>query len=155
LPTPRCRRPEIQIFKSPITIADRRASIGCSGWPRLATEPPEGFPRIRSNSWRDGFKYAALLYRRTIVQTFVRRSVSDTRHNRRRGFGVRVVGQNVLLQPSNTVAPPFDEVAFLSVDGVNKSAIVRVNGIASNTVHRWLEKAGVWCRRFTTVVSGG
>jgi IS1 family transposase/transposase-like protein len=42
----------------------------------------------------------------------------------------------------------FDEVAALSVEGVNKSAISRVKGIAWNTVHRWLERAAVACRRF-------
>ena len=41
-----------------------------------------------------------------------------------------------------------DEVANLSVEGVNKSAISRVKGIAWNTVHRWLERAGESCRRF-------
>jgi transposase-like protein len=43
----------------------------------------------------------------------------------------------------------FDEVASLSVEGVNKSAIARVKGMAWNTVHRWLERAAVWCRRFS------
>jgi transposase-like protein len=42
----------------------------------------------------------------------------------------------------------FGEVAFLSVEGLNKSAIARVKRIAWNTVHSWLERAGVWCRRF-------
>ena len=42
----------------------------------------------------------------------------------------------------------FDEVANLSVEGVNKSAISRVKGIAWNTVHRWLERAGECCRGF-------
>ena len=32
----------------------------------------------------------------------------------------------------------FDEVAALSVEGVNKSAIARVKQIAWNTVDRWL-----------------
>jgi IS1 family transposase len=32
---------------------------------------------------------------------------------------------------------------------VNKSAIARVKRIAWNTVHRWLEKAALWCRRFS------
>jgi hypothetical protein len=36
----------------------------------------------------------------------------------------------------------------LSVEGLNKSAIARVKGIAWNTVHRWLKKAAAWCRRF-------
>jgi len=31
---------------------------------------------------------------------------------------------------------------------VNKSAIARVKRLAWNTVHRWLEKAAAWCRRF-------
>ena len=35
----------------------------------------------------------------------------------------------------------FDQVAALSVEGVNKSAIARVQQIAWNTVDRWLEKA--------------
>jgi len=42
----------------------------------------------------------------------------------------------------------FDEVAALSVEGLNKSAIVRVKRIAWNTAHRWLERAAAWCRRF-------
>ena len=42
----------------------------------------------------------------------------------------------------------FDEVASLSVEGVNKSAISRVKGIGWNTVHRWLERAGEICLRF-------
>jgi len=42
----------------------------------------------------------------------------------------------------------FDEVANLSVEGVNESAIARVKGIAWNTVHRWLERAGESCRKF-------
>lgn len=31
---------------------------------------------------------------------------------------------------------------------MSKSANARVKGIAWNTVHRWLERASVWCRRF-------
>ncbi len=42
----------------------------------------------------------------------------------------------------------FDEVAALSVEGVNKSAISRVKGIAWNTVHHWLEKAAESCGKF-------
>ena len=42
----------------------------------------------------------------------------------------------------------FDEVASLSVEGLNKSAIARIERVAWNTVHRWLERAAAWCRRF-------
>ena len=58
---------------------------------------------------------------------------------------------------SNTATPyyrlqhrraTFDELAALSVEGLNKSAIARVKRIAWNTVHRWLENAVYWCRRF-------
>jgi IS1 family transposase len=42
----------------------------------------------------------------------------------------------------------FDQVATLSVEGVNKSAISRVQSVAWNTVHRWLEKAAKSCRQF-------
>jgi IS1 family transposase len=45
----------------------------------------------------------------------------------------------------------FDQVAALSVEGVNKSAIARVQQIAWNTVDRWLEKAAASCRRFNHV----
>src|SRR5262245_53038728 len=41
----------------------------------------------------------------------------------------------------------FDEVAALSVEGLNKSAIARVKQIAWNTVARWLENAACSCRR--------
>jgi len=42
----------------------------------------------------------------------------------------------------------FDQVAALSVEGVNKSAIARVQHIAWNTVDHWLEKAAAACRLF-------
>ena len=42
----------------------------------------------------------------------------------------------------------FDDVAALSVEGLNKSAIARVKLIAWNTVARWLERAAHSCRRF-------
>jgi transposase-like protein/IS1 family transposase len=42
----------------------------------------------------------------------------------------------------------FDQVANLSVEGLNKSAIARVEGIGWNTVDRWLEKASDCGRRF-------
>jgi transposase-like protein len=42
----------------------------------------------------------------------------------------------------------FDQVAALSVEGLNKSAIARVKPIAWNMVDRWLERAASSCRRF-------
>ena len=45
----------------------------------------------------------------------------------------------------------FDDVASLSVEGLSKSAIARVMGLACNTVDRWLEKAAACCRRFNQV----
>ncbi len=42
----------------------------------------------------------------------------------------------------------FDEVASLSVEGLNKSAIARVKGIGWNPVDRWLKRAADSCRRF-------
>jgi transposase-like protein/IS1 family transposase len=42
----------------------------------------------------------------------------------------------------------FDQVASLSVEGLNKSAIARVERIGWNTVDRWLEKASDCGRRF-------
>ena len=46
----------------------------------------------------------------------------------------------------------FDEVASLSVEGVNKSAIARVKSLSWNTVDRWLEKAAACCRWFNDQV---
>ena len=42
----------------------------------------------------------------------------------------------------------FDDVAALSVEGLNKSAIARVEQIAWNTVDRWLERVADSCHRF-------
>src|SRR5262249_3119827 len=42
----------------------------------------------------------------------------------------------------------FDQVATLSVEGLNKSAIARVERIGWNTVDRWLERASDCGRRF-------
>ena len=42
----------------------------------------------------------------------------------------------------------FDAVVALRVEGVSISAIARVEGIAWNTVARWLERAAQVCRRF-------
>src|SRR5262245_4643988 len=42
-----------------------------------------------------------------------------------------------------------DDVAALSVEGLNKSAIARVKQIAWNTVAGWLEKDAYSCRRFS------
>jgi transposase-like protein/IS1 family transposase len=58
---------------------------------------------------------------------------------------------------SNTATPyyrlqhrrtAFDKVATLSIEGLNKSAIARVQRIAWNTVDRWLERAGDRAHRF-------
>jgi transposase-like protein len=42
----------------------------------------------------------------------------------------------------------FDEVATLSVEGLNKSAIARAKRIGWNTVDRWLQRSADACRRF-------
>ena len=42
----------------------------------------------------------------------------------------------------------FNRVAALSVEGVNKSAIARLESLSWNTVARWLERAAALARRF-------
>ena len=42
----------------------------------------------------------------------------------------------------------FDAVVALRVEGVSISAVARVEGLAWNTVARWLERAAPVCRRF-------
>jgi IS1 family transposase/transposase-like protein len=49
----------------------------------------------------------------------------------------------------------FDQVAHLSVEGLNKSAIARVEGIGWNTVDRWLERARDSGRRFNDQKTAG
>ena len=43
----------------------------------------------------------------------------------------------------------FDTVVTLSVEGVSRSAIARIERLAWNTVARWLERAALVCRRFS------
>src|SRR5450759_481382 len=78
----------------------------------------------------------------------------QTRRGKRRRFRCKGCGRT-FCRNSGTVyhrlqhrRATFDEVAALSVEGVNKSAIARVQRIAWNTVDRWLEKAAASCRRF-------
>jgi transposase-like protein len=77
-----------------------------------------------------------------------------TRCGKRRRYQCRTCGKTFC---STTRTPyyrlqhrraTFDELASLSIEGLNKSAIARVKRIAWNTVHRWLERAAAWCRRF-------
>ena len=86
--------------------------------------------------------------------TIIRHGFYTTRWGKRRRYQCQACGKTF----STTTGTPyyrlhhrratFDEVATLSVEGLNKSAIARVKQIAWNTVHRWLERAAAWCHRF-------
>ena len=91
---------------------------------------------------------------KTIVGNIIRFGFYKTRRGKRRRFRCRACEKTFC---SNTATPyyrlqhrraTFDQVATLSVEGLNKSAIARVQRIAWNTVDRWLEKAGDCGRRF-------
>jgi transposase-like protein/IS1 family transposase len=78
----------------------------------------------------------------------------QTRWGKRRRFRCKGCGRT-FCRNSGTVyhrlqhrRVMFDQVAALSVEGVNKSAIARVQQIAWNTADRWLEKAAAACRLF-------
>ena len=84
----------------------------------------------------------------------IRHGFYKTRWGKRRRYRCQACGKTFCsttgtayyrLQHRRTT---FDEVASLSVEGLNKSAIARVKKVSWNTVHRWLERAAVWCRRF-------
>jgi transposase-like protein/IS1 family transposase len=86
--------------------------------------------------------------------TIIRHGSYITSCGKRRRYRCRICLKTF---SSNTATPyyrlqhrraTFDEVAALSVEGLTKSAIARVKRIAWNTVHRWLEKAADWSRRF-------
>jgi transposase-like protein len=76
-----------------------------------------------------------------------------TKWGKRRRYRCRTCGKTFC---SNSGTPyhrlqhrraTFDEVASLSVEGLNKSALARVKRIAWNTVHHWVEKAAeIWAR---------
>ena len=83
----------------------------------------------------------------------VRHGFYRTKWGRRRRYRCQACGKTFW---TNTGTPyhrlqhrraTFDEVAALSVEGLNKSAIARVKQIAWNTVDRWLERAANSCRR--------
>jgi len=86
--------------------------------------------------------------------SIIRFGFYTTKSGKRRRFRCRTCRKTFC---SNTATPyhrlrhrraTFDEVATLSVEGLNESAIARVKRIAWNTVHRWLQKAAGTCRRF-------
>ena len=88
------------------------------------------------------------------VGAISRHGFYTTRWGKRRRYQCQACGKTF----SSTTGTPyyrlqhrpstFDRVASLSVEGLNKSAIARVNRISWNTVHRWLERAAACCRRF-------
>ena len=84
----------------------------------------------------------------------VRHGFYRTKWGRRRRYRCRACGKTFC---TNTQTPyhrvqhrraTFDEVAALSVEGLNKSAIARVKRITWNTVDRWLARAAESCHRF-------
>jgi len=84
----------------------------------------------------------------------IRYGFYQTRSGKRRRYQCRACGKT-FCSTSRTAyyrlqhrRVTFDEVAALSVEGLNKSAIARVKQISWNTVHRWLERAASWSRRF-------
>ena len=85
----------------------------------------------------------------------IRHGFYTTRWGKRRRYQCQACGKTFC---STTGTPyyrihhrrvAFDEVASLSVEGLNKSAIARAKQITWNTVHRWLERAAACCRRFS------
>jgi transposase-like protein len=89
------------------------------------------------------------------IGAIIRHGFYTTRSGKRRRYQCQSCGKTFC---STTRTPyyriqhrraVFDEVASLSVEGLNKSAIARVKRVTWNTVHRWLEKAAGWCRRFS------
>src|SRR5215467_13043426 len=91
---------------------------------------------------------------KTAAERIIRRGFYKTRCGKRRRDQYRICEKTFC---STTATPyhrlqhrraTFEEAAALSVEGLNKSAMARVKQIAWNTVHRWLERAAAWCRRF-------
>src|SRR5499426_2023907 len=89
------------------------------------------------------------------VGAIVRHGFYTTRWGKRRRYQCQTCGKTFCSTSGTPYyrlqhrRATFDEVAALSVEGLNKCAIARVKRIAWNTVHRWLERAAGWCRRFS------
>ena len=95
-----------------------------------------------------------LLAGKAAAERVVRHGFYRTKWGRRRRYRCRTCGKTFC---ANSGTPyhrlqhrraTFDEVAALSVEGLNKSAISRVKRIGWNTVDRWLERAANSCHRF-------
>jgi transposase-like protein/IS1 family transposase len=91
---------------------------------------------------------------KTVSENVIRFGFYQTRWGKRRRYRCRTCEKTFC---SNAGTPyyrlqhrrtRFDHVAALSVEGLNKSAIARVERIGWNTVDRWLEKASVCSRHF-------
>jgi IS1 family transposase/transposase-like protein len=84
----------------------------------------------------------------------IRHGFYRTKWGRRRRFRCRACGKTFCTSiptPYHRLQhrrATFDEVAALSVEGLNKSAIARVKRIAWNTVDRWLTRAAQSSHRF-------
>ena len=94
------------------------------------------------------------LSKKSSAADVIRHGLYKTRWGKRRRYQCKACGKT-FCSTSGTAYyrlqhrhKSFDEVASLSVEGLNKSAIARVKRVAWNTVHRWLERAATWCRRF-------
>src|SRR5262245_27197913 len=88
---------------------------------------------------------------KTTSGRLLRHGFYDTRWGKRRRYQCPTCAQTVCPASGTPYYRPqrrhatFDEVASLSVERVNESAIARVKGLSWDTVHRWLERAAVWC----------
>ena len=95
-------------------------------------------------------------HRFTGCQNVVPLGFYRTRAGKRRRFRCMVCGKTF----TSTKGTPyfrlqyprskFDQAAYMSVEGVSKSAISRIQSIGWNTVHRWLEKASASCLKFNS-----
>lgn len=76
------------------------------------------------------------------------------RHGRRRCYrclscgGTFSRGINAAYYPFRCSARTFDRVAHLSVEGVSRAAIARIENAVWNTVDRWRSKAADFAQRF-------
>jgi transposase-like protein/IS1 family transposase len=89
------------------------------------------------------------------IGCIIRYGFYKTKRGKRRRYRCRSCGKTFC---SNSGTPyhrlqhrrtTFDQVATLSIEGLNKSAIARAKRVAWNTVVRWLQRAAASCRRFS------
>ena len=141
------------VFRNQVLAASPNPSA-CSSLSQNSEDTVLSSTRLREVKSLSCLNPECLWHRKVDSGSIIRHGFYRTRSGKRRRY--RCVGCGKTF--SSTKGTPyyrlqhrratFDAVVALRVEGVSIAAIARVEGIAWNTVARWLERAAQVCRRF-------